>query len=1386
MPLHSDLRQEFATVRNNVLVPVYGGDRLHPQDETLLAQGGRGFRAWDVYSDIAKDCHAYSVLQKRYMAVVGREWEVVPGGTSRADKKAAEMVKSHLENLSTRLLEEESETVISTAGGFDQTCMALLSAILYGFSLAEILWDQEGSEIYPAEIRQKDLRRFVFVAGERGYKLRLLSTENLVDGVPLPSRKFLVHRFCSLPTEDPYGLGLGTRLFYPTYFKRNTVKFWLVFADKWATPTAVAKHPRNASKEQKQTLLAMLQAIATDSGIVLPEDVAVEFLEAQRTGTISTYKDLVDFCDREISKTVLGETGTTDQSGNGGSRARDQIANEVRIEVAKADADLLSDTLNRTLCRWITDFNVPGAKPPKIWRRFPELEEKFDRPSEAGVVVSLTGAGFAPTREWVAERFDIELTEEEKPQSGSSDSPPDLMGLLSEGSGVGSQELGEEDASATPEQTADMAEVGEPDAPDRYTQQALQQSAPAVNTWLDRVKALIDQSGSLETVKDSLFNLYSELPSEGFAEVMGQALAVAELAGRYEVIQEGEAEFSSSSEMQEAIALLHQIDGMRSLEDFGEISAVYQAIGKRVVALVQNHASLESPLVEARSLEFAAKAKGAGKKKPPTCTKGYSCGYSCIAKNRNCSNPLAGQSKNYADWLTNQVKAGGKLSSTQQADAQAMGLGGGQTKPVTPLPQPQTPAIPVSPVKVNQTELNSKRAELKQRFGKKLVEDAEKNVKRILDDPDTNVYIRVRDSATLEAILGDRFKTAHELGRTDHNIPDLKDRNYLTARARVEAKTLGYDQNTADGDRPIYGYLGGKDLGGSSHMDANAYGSIAIKLKPEVKDRTTFTGADSFKSGIASEVRNPNAASLVSVTRFGYDLNDRNVPAHLSRIGQSAQAGQLRTAANAKTIDDLNALAPTGNRYIEAQIHGKVTPSDIGEIHFTSKGVRDRPSPAIAQFAKDNGVDVFVNGKKLSQQDLDDIITPPKDKRSKRLKDLSEALETGDFATVAKEADGIYKDAQKLTMAIGDPLLKQLYQESGYDGLPTVGTAADVTQAWKDGGVLMTRGVKRAGKDGKDYLRQFQSGDYYTGSGIYGNGTYVGHAGKIKPDGSFQGYDPKTEKADAKRAWSDVAKHNYISSTTCTFRMALTSDANIVTQSQLLKERNDVERKLKNWANAEQQKLLAGVRVFSQADVKAFNSSLKKIQSAYVAKTPQVTVVKTRSTRRGTTMIETQEWEFPSKTGGSALKVTVVRRTSQHSPTDVFEVKDNRGKILATIYQAGKTLRPATIRDVFTQITEQETLKSLNLKGKPVLGQINDPTAARKVKALHDQVQRTREVLGLNPNGHSNLAVIRGYDAVALDQSYEPKTFMILLNRSKVVIQQDELSYRQGSKTGAL
>lgn len=367
--------QEIASIKRDINQTIIYGGTLLNLDDTLSTRGqAKGLK---IYDDIERDCHAYAVLNKRKKAVVAREWQVTPASDSAIDTEAAELVTEQLKTID-----------------FDKLTEDVLDATLKGFSVGEIMWAVDGRRVVINEVIPRDQRRFVF-GEDRG--LRLITADRLVDGEPMPHRKFVVHRF-GAKDGSPYGLGLGHKLFWPVFFKRKGITFWLTFADKFGSPTSLGKYPPGASADEQAKLLAVLQAIAQDAGVIVPEGMNIELLEAARSGSIDTYEKLARYMDEQISECVLGETMTTTAQSAGLGSTQANVHNEVRVELAKADSDLLCGTLNNTIVRWLVEFNMPGAGLPKVWRDFEEAEDLKARAERDQLVYSL---GYEPDEEYI-------------------------------------------------------------------------------------------------------------------------------------------------------------------------------------------------------------------------------------------------------------------------------------------------------------------------------------------------------------------------------------------------------------------------------------------------------------------------------------------------------------------------------------------------------------------------------------------------------------------------------------------------------------------------------------------------------------------------------------------------------------------------------------------------------------------------------------------------------------------------------------------------------------------------------------------------------------------------------------------------------------------------
>jgi phage gp29-like protein len=476
-----DLRKEIATIGKDPWVITFGGV-LRNQDDTLLTRGGgKGLK---IYDEIERDCHAFAVLQKRKLAVIAREWQVVPASDSTLDKQAADLVKRQLGNLK-----------------FDQVCLKLLDATLKGYSVGEVIWETDGSEIVASRVKVKPQRRFVF---DENQEPRLLTQADLITGEPLPPRKFIVHRYGEKDDDNPYGLGLGHKLFWPVLFKRQDITFWLTFVDKFASPTAVGEYPAGTSDADQKKLLAALSSIASEAGIAIPQGMLVRFLEAARSGSIDTYERLARYMDEQISECVLGETLSTNV-GTVGSKAASQTHNEVRTELSKADGDLLSDTLNETLVRWIVELNLPGAGLPKVWRDFTEADDLKLR-SERDK--NLTEMGFEPDEQYISDTYGGKWV---KKQAASP--------------------------SLSPVAAAQFAEPGRPGF--TSDQQAIEGLADAALVEADlsgneaKLLAAIQGATSYEDAMEKLLALWPELTMDDMAAALEPALLSAGLFGQY-------------------------------------------------------------------------------------------------------------------------------------------------------------------------------------------------------------------------------------------------------------------------------------------------------------------------------------------------------------------------------------------------------------------------------------------------------------------------------------------------------------------------------------------------------------------------------------------------------------------------------------------------------------------------------------------------------------------------------------------------------------------------------------------------------------------------------------------------------------------------------------
>lgn len=352
-------------------------DLLVPDDTVLSSKGG--ISQLKIYKELLRDDQVASVWQQRRLALTSCETIIEPGAEDAASKAAAEALKEDIALIN-----------------WDDITDKALYAVFYGWGVSEVIWRAGAERVQFDRVVVRERARFRF---DRFQNLFLYSS-GTGEYVRMPERKFWSMRAGADNHDEPYGLGLAHSLYWPVFFKRNDLKFWLVFLEKFGQPTTLAKLPPGATNDPVQMgkAKAMLRNIATDAGVVVPDNVVVELLEAARSGA-ADYQAMCDAMNAAISKIVVGQTMTTD---NGSSMSQAKVHQAVGQAITKADSDLLCGSFNDGAVRWWTEFNFPGATPPKLYRNTEPPEDLNERAKRDAEIVKL---GYEPTEEYIEEHY---------------------------------------------------------------------------------------------------------------------------------------------------------------------------------------------------------------------------------------------------------------------------------------------------------------------------------------------------------------------------------------------------------------------------------------------------------------------------------------------------------------------------------------------------------------------------------------------------------------------------------------------------------------------------------------------------------------------------------------------------------------------------------------------------------------------------------------------------------------------------------------------------------------------------------------------------------------------------------------------------------------------
>lgn len=467
------------------------------------ADDGQPERQVELFREIEeKDAHLSSQLQMRKQAVLGVEYDLQPDGDDAKAQKVCDFCREALWALE----------------DLDDLLLVLLDAVPQGWAHAELHWEIAGGRAIVAgwtEIPQERTRW-----DERGVP-RLATDDHQSDGIEIPAWKVTYHRH-KARTGRAARAGVMRTCAWWYLFKNFSIKDWAAFAEVFGMPLRIGTYPNGAKEEDKESLRQALYSLGSDGAAIVSEGTKITFEEAKASGAgQAVFERLAAYCDRAMSKAVLGQTLTSDQ-GQVGSYGAAKVHDEVRLDLRDADAYALEKTLRQQVLQPLVLFNF-GPAAPIPWFRF-ALGQPEDLEAKGKVYTALKSLGLRIGAGHVYDAFGVPQPEPGEEVLGGEAAAPEAPApapTKAVRKSLGDDEDGQVIAAAEA-----LATLGD---------RALAQAAPALD---DLARAALPAVSDYQALLDQGPRAALARPLDRLAEPLFRAALAAGLNGRLAVLAE--------------------------------------------------------------------------------------------------------------------------------------------------------------------------------------------------------------------------------------------------------------------------------------------------------------------------------------------------------------------------------------------------------------------------------------------------------------------------------------------------------------------------------------------------------------------------------------------------------------------------------------------------------------------------------------------------------------------------------------------------------------------------------------------------------------------------------------------------------------------------------
>jgi phage gp29-like protein len=315
--------------------------------------------------------------EKRLSAMLSMGWSIQPGKTKRSEQ-IAEHIEKQLKSFD-----------------FDEALKKIATAIAFGFSLSEIVWKEEDGEWRIKRIENKVPHYFDFEREPEG-GAKIIWESGYIDRNDIVAKfpyKIIYHKYQKMG-DEPWGSGLMIPLYWVKSFKDQGLSSWMKTLERFAVPSILgvfrdsmdAKQMKAKAKIVNEQLTKLAyDAVGTFAGI------DIETIEAKGDGEF--FDKLQTLANVAIDLVLVGTTALSGETS--GSYSRDETHSDILSQMVKPEAAALSQTINKTIIKYITELNF-GQVPEEEIPRFEISQDRFAKYEEImsavdrGIPIDLT------------------------------------------------------------------------------------------------------------------------------------------------------------------------------------------------------------------------------------------------------------------------------------------------------------------------------------------------------------------------------------------------------------------------------------------------------------------------------------------------------------------------------------------------------------------------------------------------------------------------------------------------------------------------------------------------------------------------------------------------------------------------------------------------------------------------------------------------------------------------------------------------------------------------------------------------------------------------------------------------------------------------------------